>query len=228
MKKSLLILLLIAFIFPSVTLASWWNPFSWFAKSENNAQNIETSAPGPIVPEVAPDAKIKEKPIIQTVTVQDPALQKQTNDLIDENARLKIKIADLTAQLNNEKRAQSIVVTTPECTSSITAKPSVNEVTILPNDEKEIIFNIHTDSSCQIDGKQAVLKIFEQSEDGTSYYLPTIIIPLVGSIKTNSTWKNDTLYSKNFVRENAGKYTFSFTFEGQQIIVPISIRKGIP
>ena len=30
MKKYILILLLIAFIVPSVALASWWNPFSWF------------------------------------------------------------------------------------------------------------------------------------------------------------------------------------------------------
>jgi len=36
MKKNLLVLLLIAFILPSVALASWWNPFSWFKKIPND------------------------------------------------------------------------------------------------------------------------------------------------------------------------------------------------
>jgi hypothetical protein len=43
MKKNLLVLLLIALILPSVALASWWNPFSWFKKVQND--NVELVLP---------------------------------------------------------------------------------------------------------------------------------------------------------------------------------------
>lgn len=45
MKKNLLVLLLIALILPSVALASWWNPFSWFKKLLKN--NVEIMVPKP-------------------------------------------------------------------------------------------------------------------------------------------------------------------------------------
>jgi len=45
MKKYLLVLLLIVFIIPSVALASWWNPFSWFNSWNFNKTEITTENP---------------------------------------------------------------------------------------------------------------------------------------------------------------------------------------
>ena len=40
MKKNLLILIITILIIPQITLASWWNPFTWFDKEK------PTLAPG--------------------------------------------------------------------------------------------------------------------------------------------------------------------------------------
>lgn len=45
MKKYLLVLLLIVFIIPSVALASWWDPFSWFNGWNFNKTEITTENP---------------------------------------------------------------------------------------------------------------------------------------------------------------------------------------
>ncbi len=63
MKKSLVVLFLIAFVIPSVAFASWWNPFTWkiFQKKEPAPQvQVETQK--------TPEEKITE-------------LQKQVDDL---------------------------------------------------------------------------------------------------------------------------------------------------
>ena len=47
MKKYILVLFLVVFIIPSVVFASWWNPFSWFAKNTKQpsmVQQINTTA----------------------------------------------------------------------------------------------------------------------------------------------------------------------------------------
>lgn len=66
MKKYLLVLLLIVFIVPSVALASWWNPFSWF----NGWTFHKTEVAPPVQTETqkTPDEQIKD-------------LQKQVDDL---------------------------------------------------------------------------------------------------------------------------------------------------
>lgn len=46
MKKYLIILLLIAFILPSVAFASWYNPFSWFYNWTFHKTEITTDNPG--------------------------------------------------------------------------------------------------------------------------------------------------------------------------------------
>lgn len=45
MKKYLPVLFLIIFLAPSIALASWWNPFSWFKKSTPVVQKEESQKP---------------------------------------------------------------------------------------------------------------------------------------------------------------------------------------
>lgn len=126
MKKYLVVLFLITFIVPSVASASWWNPLSW---RKNYTQTTEIIEPAPIqsngktisIPKASPKQvveskvieKIVEKPIIQTITVQDPALQKQINDLTTDNALLKSKIEELTQKIENKDNELQLLKSVP-------------------------------------------------------------------------------------------------------------------
>lgn len=108
MKKYIVVLFLTVLIIPSITSATWWNPFSW---SKDSRQTIDVVEPASVQPVDKPvpvsDTKAKEvvepkiieriieKPITQTITVQDPALQARINTLIAENESLKIQVSRL-------------------------------------------------------------------------------------------------------------------------------------
>jgi hypothetical protein len=120
-KKYLIVLILVLFTVPSIALASWWNPGSWFRKDyvettkitplTANTSNSRSSVPTSTIPIVQPvatkviyDTKIIEKPVIKTVTVQDPVLQKQINDLIADNLLLKQKMEELIKKIENKEK----------------------------------------------------------------------------------------------------------------------------
>lgn len=107
MKKYLLSLLLIILIVPSVALASWWNPFSWF-----NGWTFHKS-------EIAPQ--------VQTETQKTPEekineLQKQVGDL--KNQKLNSDSTTTTNSLNIPKTTKKIV--------STSTKPIQPEKPIVP------------------------------------------------------------------------------------------------
>lgn len=118
MKKYLPVLFLIIFLAPSIALASWWNPFSWFSKKNepsielkkiDNLEKIvsdEVVNTAPIEKEsITPTIieKIIERPVIktQTITVQDPKLQAQINELLESNLQLQTKYSSLLTQYNS-------------------------------------------------------------------------------------------------------------------------------
>ncbi len=227
MKKYILILLITAFIIPSVVSASWWNPFNWFSKG-----TVETPTTDISVVETVPDATAPvpvtptPKPtvpqVVQTITVQDPALQKQINELIAENAALKAQISNLTEQLSQIKKTPvSVVVSEPECSSDINVEASAKELVI--GTSKSVTFYIHTESNCEMDDEEVILKVFK---DNAVYFTP-VTIALEGAIKSGSTWKIDTLYTRNFIRNDFGSYDFDFIFDGKKITLPLEIEKGI-
>ena len=92
--------LLVSFILPSVTLASWWNPFTWtIDSSKPDYQSLASTSQSTVITTNAkPDIKsepIKPTVITKTITVQDPSLQNQIDLLLSENNSLKNKLADL-------------------------------------------------------------------------------------------------------------------------------------
>ncbi len=107
MKKYITILFLAVLITPSITFASWWNPFSWSKDSKQAIDVIEptliqatdksTSVIETKPKEIKVIEKIVEKPVIQTISVQDPALQKRIKQLELENQELKLQIEKLKA-----------------------------------------------------------------------------------------------------------------------------------
>ena len=119
MKKVIPIILL-AIIIPQAAFAAWWNPLSWFKKQsidqekaellerlvgleeKVNSQEVATST----AQEESVKSEIREKIITQTITVDNPDLQKRINDLIEENISLQAKVisqASLVGQLNSCK-----------------------------------------------------------------------------------------------------------------------------
>lgn len=123
MKKCLSILALTILIIPSVTLAAWWNPFTWSADPSkpvnvNSEQNIQlqkkveelekqvqnyqsvasASSSAVVTANTKLDVKlepVKPTVITKTIQIQDPSLQNQINLLLSENNSLKSKLADL-------------------------------------------------------------------------------------------------------------------------------------
>jgi|SRR3989344_2488878 len=115
--KTLVSVFLVAILIPQVALAAWWNPFSWFSKlnveqekpellqrlveleKQVNSQDVASSTI-----QESPKLEVKEKIITQTITVDNPELQKKINALITENITLQAKInsqSSLVEQLNS-------------------------------------------------------------------------------------------------------------------------------
>lgn len=93
MKKYILYAVIIGAIIPSVTFASWYNPFSWFKKSN-------TSIPSPTEP-IVEHIQVPSKPVItNTITVENPKLQSQINALIQSNTDLQVQLSAMTAKYN--------------------------------------------------------------------------------------------------------------------------------
>ena len=84
MKKYLLVLLLIVFIVPSVALASWWNPLSWFNGWNFNKTEITTENPAQkiTVPNTTTTNDVSSKIIIPTANTKQknpPVVEKTTS-----------------------------------------------------------------------------------------------------------------------------------------------------
>lgn len=79
MKKYLIVLFLIAFIIPSIALASWWNPFSWFKKTPKYEQTVTQVQPI--------NSQIEAKKPTQEKTVEQPQVNKKvTKPIKKENS----------------------------------------------------------------------------------------------------------------------------------------------
>jgi hypothetical protein len=138
MKKYLLALFAIVLVSPSIALASWWNPTSWFNKSLLSSQ-IATSSSTTTIQYVErivekPIEKIVEKPVIREVikTVDNPDqtkkisdLETQISQLQDANSKLKAAYLDAakgftTLRESSEKlydTSKELLVSLRECTA---------------------------------------------------------------------------------------------------------------
>lgn len=109
-----IIVVLMIFIFPSITMAAWWNHMAWFTPKvkvvpvqmqqplpqtvqSKEAQPINTSVPREIIIE---KPIIQEKIVTKTITVDNPELQKRIDVLIVENNGLRKLVTDSSANLN--------------------------------------------------------------------------------------------------------------------------------
>jgi predicted nuclease with TOPRIM domain len=121
MKKILIVTIFIGFLVPNITLAAWWNPFSWFgadADKDFTEDIIETSINDiPVDISTSTEEEVEkpkdknkneireiikeiEVPVIKTVEVINPETQKELERLRTENYNLKLEISILEEKIN--------------------------------------------------------------------------------------------------------------------------------
>lgn len=96
MKKYLLTLILIAFIVPSVALASWWNPFSWF--NGWTFDKTEIAPPVQVETHKTPEEKISD-------------LQKQLDELKNQQSISTTPVS--SNSISQEKKISSVATIKP-------------------------------------------------------------------------------------------------------------------
>lgn len=104
MKKYILVLFLIVFIVPSVALASWWNPFSWFNNWSFHKANTQTQILENRVKEL--EKKLENTTATSTIEISNP--QQAT---IKPKPVVSTPISSKTAPV--EKKTTPIVIQTP-------------------------------------------------------------------------------------------------------------------
>jgi len=117
MKKYLTILFLVAFIVPSVALASWWNPFSWgiFSKIFSKNEVVETTQTQPVEINKSSSEENKEQ-------------AEDSSEELEEIEKLKREIEELKReQEKNTKTTEIKYVPVPQPTPQPT--PVVNTPT---------------------------------------------------------------------------------------------------
>lgn len=107
MKNIKFIVLVVAIVLlPQMALASFWNPLTWFKDSKPTVNVVEQAPisdktfplPKDATKQIAEPKIIEkaiEKPVIKTITVQDPALQVRIDSLVTDNASLKAEVEKL-------------------------------------------------------------------------------------------------------------------------------------
>lgn len=171
MKKTLLYIAVFALIIiPSVTFAAWYEPWTWFQKSEPTVVvPVTETAEIPVV--TAPAILPTPKPIItNTITVTDPKLQSQINTLEQQNATLQAQLTSLTAQYNSlvsqntSLNSQIATLQTSAQTSAVPVSNNlvVNKISTIGSDS---MFSIENDSN-------TTQQIFGLGLDAYTYSLP--------------------------------------------------------
>lgn len=103
MKKSILVLFLLIFIAPSVALASWWNPISWFNNWSFNKKEVAPKVQVDI--QKTPEEKIEE-------------LQKQLDELKNKETNITPPVAqNIPTKSKNKNIKQQSVQTIDVCSN---------------------------------------------------------------------------------------------------------------
>ena len=101
-------ILVLFFLIPSVALASWWNPFSWFQRMPQTEQEGNPQINEPPNTNNQTDttdnntAEENNQPAVQEkiITVDNPELQKRINELESENSELRQQVNSESKQLS--------------------------------------------------------------------------------------------------------------------------------
>lgn len=109
MKKYLSILIFTTFIFPSVALASWWNPFSWF----NNWSFSEKLEPKTEILEkriLELESKLNSSttPAVSSIKETKKEFKENPASINNSNVNLIVPVSDMTAETALKNKALDI------------------------------------------------------------------------------------------------------------------------
>ncbi len=223
MKKYLACLILVVLTSPLIADASWWNPFSW--KEEVVPSTVQ------IIPENSDNYKVDSKSIKEeeskpevskiiekVITVDNPVLQKQINDLIAENVTLKQEIQVLNTKINEISKVSNVKIIAPDCLYTIKAAPK-HDIFTLPS---QTTVSIRAESNCEIENKNISIKDYKISQQEKTLVGTTGVVVIQGSLKENDKWVFDAIYNTKFAL--TGNHVLDFILEGQRISVTFLIK----
>lgn len=200
MKNKIIFAAVIFSLIPSVAMASWWNPLSWFESKTEIKIEQEITEPK-VEPSVSAETEeknqtepiIKERVVEKTITVDNPETQKRINALLQENANLKSKVDSLTSSLNICKATTAETSSSGYSDFNFSYVVSTNRITFPFSTSRDIVI------------KKAVFHIRETDARDT---------PKAGSIQRleliTSTGAKPIYYNL----ENNGDSTFTFLGTG--------------
>ncbi len=223
MKKYLKGLFLVLLIIPSIATASWWNPFSWKEKAELSTIQIlpENSDNSKVLLESTEQEESKpqvSKIVEKVITVDNPVLQKQINDLVAENVALKQEIQALNVKINELNKVSNVKIVTPDCFYTIKAVAK-DDIFTLP---AQTIVSIHAESNCEIENKNISIKTYKVSQQEKTLVGTSSSISILGSLKEKDKWVFDTTYNTKFTL--TGNHVIDFILEGQRETITFLIK----
>jgi len=104
MKKYLSVLILAVFIIPSIALASWWNPISWFSNDDQVGERKQQ------LPTTTPESQIQNTNTETTKEQQQLTPVANTQSEIKTIEELQTEVATLKANLDNLYKAHNDLV----------------------------------------------------------------------------------------------------------------------
>lgn len=131
LKNKVLIVVVLGFLIPQVTFASWWNPTTWF-KSGRVKQTTEVIAIPRIQEIVSSSSTIKVSN--KNVPSLEDGNQKLKKELTDLKNKTKKEVVAKTPIVNNIVKKQEMPTVTPPVAVSPTTKTCLNGVIVSVND----------------------------------------------------------------------------------------------
>jgi len=214
MKKYSIVLVILLFV-PSVTLAAWWNPATWFQSADNNL-------PQQISPEIVPEAIPTSLPESQaSTTVQVQTIKQTTNTestllskidvLTAQNTSLESKIANIEKQLATTQNSYSI------CQSNLTVaqnnRTATRSVDALPQqttpitETPTIIFSGNDPSA-----PPTTVKSISVTTTGNGQYLGLPVITLYLVPSSNDIYLHTLIV--NFTSSGQGTVNTAYLYAG--------------
>lgn len=122
--KRILSAFILILIVPQIATAAWWSPASWFKQKPVDTEEIkvDTKNSKPDIAVISDmQTPVKEKIVEKVITVSDPKLQAQINDLVRENTELK----------NTLNKQSSIVQALNQCKADLTNSKTANSNVVI-------------------------------------------------------------------------------------------------
>jgi hypothetical protein len=217
MKKYLYIPLL-AFIFPSIAFAAWWNPATWFSSGNTTATNTVSTMDQSLLNQVNElrqqvDSQQSQNvatatPAVAPITTSGSNLQSKISDLTAENSNLQSKVFSLQTQLQTAQNNYSL------CQAN-SAKIQSSSVQVPPPATNSVPVSNSSSATIAIDTNSPKTQSVEATDiaDGQYLALPVLVFDVTPS-------GNDfypTSLSVNISASGQGSVSTAYLYQGRPL-----------